>query len=129
MFFSTANLHRVGALLASAAQNEIMPRFHNLSSRDVQEKLSASDVVTAADEVAEAVIAEGLRAAFPHGLIIGEEAAGRDPGLLGSLGSAELAFLVDPLDGTDVLPPDPSYRRPDLCAGRGELAGCAWGAF
>jgi fructose-1,6-bisphosphatase/inositol monophosphatase family enzyme len=100
MFLSTADLHRVGDLLASVAQTEIMPRFRNLSSADVHEKLSAFDVVTEADEAAEALIAEGLRAAFPRALIVGEEAAGRDPGLLCSLGSAELAFLVDPIDGT-----------------------------
>jgi fructose-1,6-bisphosphatase/inositol monophosphatase family enzyme len=93
-------IQHVGRLLASAADAEIMPRFRNLASAGVREKSSAFDVVTEADEAAEEVIATGLRAAFPKAIIIGEEAAGRHPSLLQSLGSAELAFLVDPIDGT-----------------------------
>jgi len=124
MLLSTADLHRVGDFLASAAQTEIMPRFRNLSSADVQEKLSAFDVVTAADEAAEAVIAAGLREAFPHALIVGEEAAGRDPGLLGSLGSAELAFLVDPIDGTKNFTANlPMFGLMAAATVRGEVVG------
>ena len=95
-----ADMEHVGGLLASAARLEIMPRFHRLTATSVREKSSSFDVVTEADEAAETVIAEGLRAAFPHAAIIGEEAAERDPSLLQALGSAELAFLIDPLDGT-----------------------------
>lgn len=100
MPFSSRDLLHVGDLLASAAAAEIMPRFRTLSSMDVREKSSAFDVVTDADEAAEAVIAAALRAAFPQAVIIGEEGAERDPGLLQSLESAELAFVVDPIDGT-----------------------------
>lgn len=95
-----ADIQYVGRLLASVAHAEIMPRFRNLTPAGVREKSSAFDVVTEADEAAEEAIAAGLRAAFPSAVIIGEEAAGRDPGLLQSLGSAELAFVVDPIDGT-----------------------------
>jgi len=101
MSFSTADLHHVGYLVATAAQSEIMPRFHNLSSMRVREKSSAFDVVTEADEAAEVAISSGLRQAFPGAVIIGEEAAGREPGLLRTLGSAGLAFLVDPIDGSN----------------------------
>jgi fructose-1,6-bisphosphatase/inositol monophosphatase family enzyme len=95
-----ADMEHVGGLLASAARSEIMPRFHRLVATSVREKSSSFDVVTEADEAAEMIIAEGLRAAFPHAAIIGEEAAERDPSLLQALGSAELAFLIDPIDGT-----------------------------
>ncbi|MGC2787412.1 MAG: inositol monophosphatase [Roseiarcus sp.] len=100
MPFSLGDLHHVGGLLASAAEAEIMPRFRNLSPVNVREKSSAFDVVTEVDEAAEAVLAEALRAAFPRAIIIGEEGAERDPGLLQSLASAELVFVVDPIDGT-----------------------------
>lgn len=100
MLLSLTDIQRVGALLAGAAQSEIMPRFQNLASVAVREKSSPFDVVTEADEAAEAVIVQGLRAAFPAAVIVGEEAAERDPDLLPALGSAELAFLVDPIDGT-----------------------------
>jgi fructose-1,6-bisphosphatase/inositol monophosphatase family enzyme len=60
-----ADMEHVGGLLASAARLEIMPRFHRLTAASVREKSSSFDVVTEADEAAETVIAEGLRAAFP----------------------------------------------------------------
>jgi fructose-1,6-bisphosphatase/inositol monophosphatase family enzyme len=56
--------------------------------------------VTEADEAAERAIAAGLRQAFPGCLVVGEEAAERDPGLLDRIGGADLAFIVDPVDGT-----------------------------
>jgi len=59
-----------------------------------------SDLVTEADEVAEAVITTGLKAAFPGAIIIGEEGTHKDPALLQSIAAAELAFIVDPIYGT-----------------------------
>ena len=41
-----------------------------------------------------------LRRRFPGCVVVGEEAASADPSLLGVLGDAELAFVVDPVDGT-----------------------------
>jgi fructose-1,6-bisphosphatase/inositol monophosphatase family enzyme len=116
-------MEHVGGLLASAARLEIMPRFHRLTAASVREKSSSFDVVTEADEAAETVIAEGLRAAFPHAAIIGEEAAERDPSLLQGLGSAELAFLIDPLAS------DACHRGPDLRPGSDELASGSECAF
>ena len=96
MPLSLGDLHRVGDLLASVAEAEIMPRFRNLSPVNVREKSSAFDVVTEADEAAEAVLAEHLRAAFPRATIIGEEGAERDPGLLQSLASADAGVRSGP---------------------------------
>jgi fructose-1,6-bisphosphatase/inositol monophosphatase family enzyme len=100
MALSRDDLGRVGSILASAARNEIMPRFRKLSASEIRRKSSAFDVVTAADEAAEAAIAAGLRQAFPKALIVGEESAHRQPELLDAIGGADLAFLVDPIDGT-----------------------------
>ena len=77
-----------------------MPRFRKLTSTQIRQKSSALDVVTDADEAAEAVIGAALAAAFPGALIVGEEGTYRDPSLLQAVGTAELAFLVDPVDGT-----------------------------
>ena len=90
----------VGAILARAAAQEILPRFRTLTADQVQQKTSAFDIVTEADEAAEAVIAAGLREAFPDAVIVGEEGTHRDPALLNAIGGAELAFVVDPIDGT-----------------------------
>jgi len=98
--FSTADLIQLGAILCAAGAEDILPRFGKLQQHQIREKTSAFDVVTEADEAAERAIAAGIRAAFPGAAVVGEEAAGRDPGMLDLLGTADLAFVVDPLDGT-----------------------------
>jgi fructose-1,6-bisphosphatase/inositol monophosphatase family enzyme len=100
MVFSTRDAGAVDQLLREAARVEIMPRFRNLSAHEVRQKSSAMDLVTDADEAAERMIAKGLRQVFPHAVLIGEEATDHDPSLLGRLEDADLAFLIDPVDGT-----------------------------
>jgi fructose-1,6-bisphosphatase/inositol monophosphatase family enzyme len=100
MRLSVADALRVGEILAQAAEAEIMSRFGRLSAGQIREKSSRFDVVTDADEAAERVISNGLEAAYPGTTIVGEENASRDPTLLGAIGTADLAFVVDPLDGT-----------------------------
>lgn len=90
----------VGALLRDAARAEIMPRFRRLAPDAVRAKTGPLDLVTDADEATERVIAAGLMRQFPGCLVLGEEAASADPSLLGRLAEAELAFVVDPVDGT-----------------------------
>ena len=82
------------------ARAEIMPRFRALSDGDIQTKSRADDLVTAADIAAEEMITRALRIAFPDALIVGEEAASRDPALLDGIADAPLAIIVDPIDGT-----------------------------
>ena len=89
----SSDIQHIGRLLASAADTEIMPRFRSLTAAGVREKTSTFDVVTEADEAAEHVIAQGLKAAFPRAAVIGEEAAGRDGGLLGLLYGLQLLQL------------------------------------
>jgi fructose-1,6-bisphosphatase/inositol monophosphatase family enzyme len=100
MPFTLADTLRVARILAEAARAEIAPRFRNLDPGEVRAKSSASDLVTEADEAAERAIGAALREAFPGCLVVGEEAAERDPGLLDRIGGADLAFIVDPVDGT-----------------------------
>jgi fructose-1,6-bisphosphatase/inositol monophosphatase family enzyme len=100
MPFSEHDLHQVGNVLAVAARTEIMPRFRHLKSSQIRQKSSALDLVTDADEAAEAMIGAALLAAFPGSTIVGEEGTHRDPALPQALASAELAFVVDPVDGT-----------------------------
>lgn len=56
--------------------------------------------MTEADEAAERFIYAELERAFPGALLVGEEAATRDPAVLSQLADAELAFVIDPIDGT-----------------------------
>lgn len=87
-------------LVRQAAKTEIMPRFRTLGHADIAAKSGPSDLVTEADIAAEDMLARGIAAMFPHALIVGEEAAAHDPGLRDRIGTAELAFILDPLDGT-----------------------------
>lgn len=87
-------------LLRAAARTEIMPRFRKLAPDAIRTKSSPTDLVTIADERAEAMITAALHARFPGCLVVGEEACAADPALLPKLGGAGLAFVVDPIDGT-----------------------------
>lgn len=90
----------VGEILADVARTEIMPRFTGAVLNSTREKTSAFDVVTDADEAAEREISSRLRKLFPTAAIIGEEAAEREPELLAQIATADLAFIIDPIDGT-----------------------------
>lgn len=87
-------------IVRRAARSEIMPRYRNLSAADIAQKSSNVDLVTIADRDAEAMITRGLSRAFANALIIGEEAVADNPELLDKLEEAELAFVIDPIDGT-----------------------------
>jgi fructose-1,6-bisphosphatase/inositol monophosphatase family enzyme len=100
MPFSPTDIHRVGEILAVAARTEIMPRFRKLTPAQIRQKSSAFDLVTEADEAAEAAISAALTAAFPGAVVIGEEGTHKEPALLDTIADAELAFIVDPVDGT-----------------------------
>jgi fructose-1,6-bisphosphatase/inositol monophosphatase family enzyme len=98
--FTIADLDVLVRALASAGSDEVLPRFRRLQAGAIRQKTSAFDIVTEADEAAEQAIAACLARAFPGAEVIGEEAAGRDPRLLERIATAELAFVIDPLDGT-----------------------------
>ncbi len=87
-------------LVRAVARAEVMPRFRNLGPGDVQAKTGPLDLVTAADEQAELRLATGLGRLFPGCVVVGEEAASRNPALLAAVADAELCFVVDPVDGT-----------------------------
>ncbi len=94
------DIERLAAILREAAITEIMPRFRNLSESDVRQKTSATDLVTEGDEAAERYIAAECRRLWPAALFIGEESVAADKALLDKLDEADLAIVVDPIDGT-----------------------------
>lgn len=100
MLFSRRDHDRLAAILREAARRDVSPRFRMLGAGDIRQKKSAIDVVTDADEEAERFISAEIRAAFPGALVIGEEAMSADSGLLAALPGADLAFVIDPVDGT-----------------------------
>lgn len=100
MIFTRRDHERLDAILREAARREVMPRFRGLTDDDIREKQAPGDLVTEADEAAERFICAELAQAFPGATLIGEEAVTKNPALLGQLADADLAFVIDPIDGT-----------------------------
>lgn len=100
MKFGAAELGVLDEVLRDAARMEIMPRFRKLGAGAVREKTGPLDLVTEADEAAERFITAGLARRFPGAVVVGEEATAADPSRLGLLAKADVAFVVDPVDGT-----------------------------
>ncbi len=76
----------------------IEPRFAALVAGEVRTK-SPGELVTVADEEAEAMLCRRLAGILPGVPVVGEEGCSRDPARLAALRS-DRAWLVDPLDGT-----------------------------
>ncbi|HEX5326698.1 MAG TPA: inositol monophosphatase family protein, partial [Acetobacteraceae bacterium] len=100
MILSARDAANLSEVLRAAGQIEVLPRFRRLVADEVRAKSGPLDVVTAADEAAERYISAALAACFPGCVVVGEEATAADPSLLGLLAEADLAFVVDPIDGT-----------------------------
>jgi fructose-1,6-bisphosphatase/inositol monophosphatase family enzyme len=98
--FGERQVQELVLLLRTAARTEIMPRFQRLEAGDIHAKTGPLDLVTEADVEAERVITAGLQHVFPGCVVVGEEAVAANPALLSRLDAAELAFVVDPVDGT-----------------------------
>lgn len=87
------------ALLQETADAVITPRFRQLADSDIDEK-KPGDLVTVADREAEVYLTRLLKDAYPDAVVVGEEAAFADPGLLKGLDNADHSFVIDPIDGT-----------------------------
>lgn len=97
---SLAQQQHIVNIVRRAAKAEIMPRFRSLAASDIRTKSHANDLVTAADTATELMITRALQIAFPDALVIGEEAVAGTPELLQKVANAQLAFIIDPIDGT-----------------------------
>ena len=95
----TPDIDRITHLIEDTAAHEVRPRFRALAEGDVREK-AAGDLVTVADEAAEAVLARRLVEALPGALVLGEEAAARDAAVLDRLADPAPVWVIDPVDGT-----------------------------
>ena len=87
-------------ILRDAARAEALPRFRRLDASMVHTKTEAIDLVTEADIATEQVIKDRIAQWMPDALFVGEESVAADPALLGRLADADLAVVVDPIDGT-----------------------------
>lgn len=90
----------LAAILRDAARSEALPRFRRLDTSMVTIKTEAIDLVTEADVATENVIKARIAQWMPEALFVGEETVAADPALLPKLATADLAVVVDPIDGT-----------------------------
>ena len=89
-----AELQRLVAVAreaASAGANQLMQHFGHLER--IREKGRAGDLVTEADEAAEAAVLAVLHRHTPEFGVLAEESGWKE-------GQSDLAWCVDPLDGT-----------------------------
>ena len=100
MTFRRTDLDRLATIMTEAADTQIMPRFRSLGDGGIREKTGVLDLVTDADEKAEWQMRDACAKAFPTARFIGEESVERDRSLLDGIGDADLAIIVDPVDGT-----------------------------
>lgn len=83
-----------------AAAAEILPRFRQLDADAVVSKTHAADLVTIADQRAEAMLTAEMATILPGALVVGEEAVEDDPSLPTQIAEAPRAVIIDPVDGT-----------------------------
>ncbi len=100
MIFGAREIATLAALLREVGQTEIMPRFRRLEGGAVRQKTGPLDLVTEADEAAERWLTSALQRWLPSAVVIGEEATSADPSRLRLIANADLAIVVDPIDGT-----------------------------
>lgn len=87
----------VRALMERAAADVLMPLWRS-AGLAVDHK-AKGEPVTRADRESEALLAEALERLLPGAAVIGEEGVAADPSRMAAIGG-ELAWIVDPLDGT-----------------------------
>jgi fructose-1,6-bisphosphatase/inositol monophosphatase family enzyme len=100
MRFTESNLSQLQAIVAEAAETEIVPRWRKIAKDDARTKSNYLDLVTDADEQAEWRMRDAIGKTFPGSLFVGEESVARDKSLLDKIKDADLTIIVDPVDGT-----------------------------
>jgi fructose-1,6-bisphosphatase/inositol monophosphatase family enzyme len=88
----------VPQLLREAADSFVLPVFGRAEA--AAEEKAPGEWVTVADRAAESFLAPRLAALVPGSVVVAEEMAAADPGVLSHLESAADSWLLDPLDGT-----------------------------
>ncbi|HVI87798.1 MAG TPA: inositol monophosphatase [Dongiaceae bacterium] len=101
----------VADLMAEVAKAEIVPRFRALAQGDWREK-APGDIVTIADERAEAALEPQLLKLLPGSVVLGEEAAARDKSLFDLLRGDRPVWIIDPIDGTANF----AAGKPEFCS-------------
>ncbi|NUT32559.1 MAG: inositol monophosphatase [Hamadaea sp.] len=92
-------LDQIEKIVREVAAEIVLPKFRALAAGEIEEK-SPGEIVTVADRLSEAALAERLTALLPQARVVGEEAAAADPAILDRLAGDEPVWVIDPVDGT-----------------------------
>lgn len=94
MSAAASELRAIVEPIVRRAGEHLLGAFEALDETDVERKATSIDLVTRLDVESQALLVDGLRAAFPHDTILAEEGAGARQPVPGRV------WLIDPLDGT-----------------------------
>lgn len=89
----------VDRIIRDVSGREILPRFRNLAAHEISKK-NRGEIVTIADEAAEAALSRDLKDLVPGAHFVGEEATAKNPDDLDVLAGSEPVWIIDPVDGT-----------------------------
>jgi fructose-1,6-bisphosphatase/inositol monophosphatase family enzyme len=92
-------LDRVEKIMREVAAEIVLPKFRTLAAHEILEK-APGDTVTIADRASEVELARRLHDLLPEALVVGEEDAAADPGVLDNLRGEAPVWVIDPIDGT-----------------------------
>ncbi|MCE7886067.1 MAG: inositol monophosphatase [Alphaproteobacteria bacterium PRO2] len=97
----SADTQKVSGVIIECAEKYILPRYKALAQHEISAKTSPRDLVTQADLDVEEHLTRVLPGLLPGSIVIGEEAASKNPALLDQLDDKSLKiWIVDPVDGT-----------------------------
>ncbi|WP_321391174.1 inositol monophosphatase family protein [Emcibacter sp.] len=91
---------RIADYIREISHEEILRRFEKLEQHEIRDK-SAGEMVTIADIEAERQLTRLLGDLYPGAVIAGEESLADHPERIKDIVEADLAFLIDPVDGTN----------------------------
>ncbi|GAA2095580.1 inositol monophosphatase family protein [Streptomyces albiaxialis] len=86
--------------LRETAAAEITPRWRRLAEDEVLTKSGPHDLVTVADQRAEARLGRALTALLPGSVVVGEEGVHARPAAYEALRGEDPVWIIDPIDGT-----------------------------
>jgi fructose-1,6-bisphosphatase/inositol monophosphatase family enzyme len=92
-------LDRVERIVREVAAEIVLPKFRTLAAHEILEK-APGETVTVADRASEVELSRRLREVLPEALVVGEENAAADPGVLDYLRGDGPVWVIDPIDGT-----------------------------
>ncbi|WP_417318231.1 inositol monophosphatase family protein [Emcibacter sp.] len=94
------NPDRISDYVREISHQEILRRFEKLEDHEIRDK-AAGEMVTIADIEAEKQLSRLLTDLHPGAVVAGEESIAEHPERIHDLLDADLAFLIDPVDGTN----------------------------